>query len=70
VGVFGRGLLKRLTTRIYFAGDSANASDPVLERVPEQLKHTLMAQPDRQRPQSWTLDINLCGAAETVFFDV
>jgi len=69
VGVFGRGLLKRLVTRIYFAGDTANASDPVLGLVPERLRRMLMAQPDG-KPQSWRMDIHLCGEAETVFFDV
>jgi protocatechuate 3,4-dioxygenase alpha subunit len=70
VGVFGRGLLKRLVTRIYFAGDAANPSDPVLELVPEGLRHTLIAQPDGQRANGWKMDIHLCGEAETVFFDV
>jgi protocatechuate 3,4-dioxygenase alpha subunit len=58
-----------LVTRIYFAGDIANASDPVLGLVPERLRRMLMAQPDG-KPQSWRMDIHLCGEAETVFFDV
>jgi len=29
ISVFGRGILKRLATRIYFAGDPANQEDPV-----------------------------------------
>ena len=36
VSVFARGLLKRLSTRVYFAGDPANDQDPVLALVPEQ----------------------------------
>ena len=36
VSVFARGLLKRLSTRVYFAGDPANCQDPVLALVPEQ----------------------------------
>jgi protocatechuate 3,4-dioxygenase alpha subunit len=70
VGVFGRGLLNRLTTRIYFSGDSANDADPVLHRVPENFRHTLMARPDPERENGWTMDIHLCGENETVFFDV
>ena len=34
IGVFGRGLLKRLVTRTYFEGDTANADDPILALVP------------------------------------
>jgi protocatechuate 3,4-dioxygenase, alpha subunit len=70
VGVFGRGLLKRLATRIYFAGDAANADDPVLALVPADRRGTLMARPDPERPGGWQLDVHLCGKGETVFFDV
>jgi protocatechuate 3,4-dioxygenase alpha subunit len=70
VGIFGRGLLKRLATRIYFAGDARNAGDPVLGLVPEDLRHTLVAQADPERAGWWSLDIYLCGERETVFFEV
>jgi len=70
VSVFGRGLLKRLPTRIYFAGDPANATDPILLLVPEDRRATLMAQPDPGRQGGWHFDIHLCGPDETVFFDV
>lgn len=69
-GVFGRGLLKRLPTRIYFAGHTANAVDPVLALVPADRRSTLMARPDPTRAGGWQLDIHLCGEGETVFFDV
>jgi protocatechuate 3,4-dioxygenase, alpha subunit len=70
VAVFGRGLLKQLHTRIYFAGDPANPEDPVLKLVPEERKQTLMAQPDPARPGHWRFDIHLQGNDETVFFDL
>lgn len=35
ISVFARGVLKRLPTRVYFAGDPANNDDPVLALVPE-----------------------------------
>jgi protocatechuate 3,4-dioxygenase alpha subunit len=70
VGIFGRGLLKRLATRIYFSGDAGNESDPVLGLVAEDLRHTLMARADPERAGWWSLDIYLCGEKETVFFDV
>ena len=44
VSVFARGMLNRCVTRIYFA-DADNASDPVLESVPEARRPTLLAEP-------------------------
>jgi protocatechuate 3,4-dioxygenase alpha subunit len=70
LSVLGRGLLVRLCTRIYFAGDPANADDPVLALVPEGRRSTLMAQPDSSEPGRWTLEIRLRGEGETVFFDL
>jgi len=67
IGVFGRGLLKRLVTRAYFAGAPENAADPILALVPEARRATLMAQ---GADPLWHLDIVLQGDAETVFFDV
>jgi len=68
ISVFGRGLIKRLATRLYFADGEGNDEDAVLSAVPEQRRRTLIAQPagDRQ----WRLDIVLQGADETVFFDL
>jgi protocatechuate 3,4-dioxygenase alpha subunit len=70
VSVFGRGLLKHLVTRIYFAGDPANPEDPVLALVPGEFRATLMAQPDPNRPGHWHFDVHLGGDSETIFFDV
>ncbi len=70
VSVLGRGLLKRLSTRVYFAGESANAADPVLALVPETRRTTLFAQPDPSRTGGWIFEIRLRGEGETVFFDV
>jgi protocatechuate 3,4-dioxygenase alpha subunit len=69
VGIFSRGLLKRLFTRIYFAGDPANASDPILALVPADRRDTLIAKPDPAKPSLYRFDIRLQGAGETVFFD-
>lgn len=72
VSVFARGLLKRLVTRIYFPDEeAANAADPVLSEVGENLRSTLIA-----RPENGVLrfDVRLqdgpAGEPETVFFDV
>jgi protocatechuate 3,4-dioxygenase alpha subunit len=69
VGVFSRGILKRLFTRIYFAGDPANAKDPILALVPAARRETLMAKPDAKNPNLYRFDIRTQGADETVFFD-
>jgi protocatechuate 3,4-dioxygenase alpha subunit len=69
VSVFARGILKRLATRIYFAGDPANHEDPVLNLVPADRRDTLLAQCHTQ-PNEWHFDIRLCGDGETVFFDI
>ena len=70
VSVFARGIMKRLATRIYFAGDPANHEDPVLALVPKERRDTLMARPDPHTGTDWYFDIHLCGEDETVFFDV
>jgi len=70
VSILGRGILKRLSTRAYFAGEPANAADPVLALVPENRRATLMAQPDPARTSHWIFDVRLRGEGETVFFDV
>ena len=68
VSVFARGMLKRLVTRVYFAGDPANSEDPVLALVPEDRRPTLLAH--ASAAGLWNFEIHLCGERETVFFDV
>ena len=70
VTIFGRGLLKGVSTRIYFADDPANRSDPVLALVPQERHAALMASRDAKVPSIWRIDFHLCGDGETVFFDV
>jgi len=70
IGVFGRGLLKRLVTRLYFAGEARNEGDPILALVPEARRPTLLAIPDPAAPGRWRFDIRLAGPGETVFFDI
>jgi protocatechuate 3,4-dioxygenase alpha subunit len=67
VSVFGRGLIKRLVTRVYFAGQEANETDPILALVPIERRDTLIA---RKVDDAWRFDIVLQGARETVFFDI
>ncbi len=70
VSVLGRGILKRMSTRLYFAGEPANDADPILALVPENRRPTLLAQPDPARASNWIFDVRLRGEGETVFFDV
>ena len=67
VVIFMRGLLKQLMTRIYFADEAANASDPVLSRVPMARRATLMAATSADGSLQW--NVHLQGPNETVFFD-
>jgi protocatechuate 3,4-dioxygenase alpha subunit len=68
--ILGRGTLNRLSTRLYFGGEQANAADPVLALVPENRRATLLAQTDPAHPRNWIFDVHLRGEGETVFFDV
>ena len=71
VTVFSRGLLNHLVTRLYFADEQANASDPVLQCVPENRRHTLLAQRQQEgRIVVYRFDIILQGEGETAFFNV
>jgi protocatechuate 3,4-dioxygenase, alpha subunit len=66
--VFARGLQNHLYTRAYFADEAtANATDPVLQSVPEDRRATLIASVEAN---GYRLDIRLQGENETVFFDV
>ena len=68
VGVFGRGLIKRLVTRIYFEDEAANDEDAILELVPAARRPTLIAR--KTGEGHYRFDIVLQGEDETVFFDV
>lgn len=66
VSVFGRGMLDRLVTRIYFVDEpERNAADPVFASVPEERRTTLLARPEAD---GYRFDIRLQGPGETVFF--
>ncbi|HEY2815923.1 MAG TPA: protocatechuate 3,4-dioxygenase subunit alpha [Casimicrobiaceae bacterium] len=69
VTIFTRGLLKHLITRMYFPNDSANAEDPVLQRVPADRRATLIAAPIEGKRNALRWDVALQGKNETVFFD-
>jgi protocatechuate 3,4-dioxygenase, alpha subunit len=70
VCLFMRGLLRHVYTRVYFAGDPALSSDPVLSLVPLERRPTLLARPIPGVPAGWAFEIRLQGTDETVFFDL
>ena len=68
VGLFARGLLTRLVTRVYFDDEPSNAQDAILALVPAERRSTLIAR--RDGDASYQFEIALQGPGETVFFDV
>ena len=64
--VFGRGMLNHQYTRLYFS-DEDNSTDPVLQLVPRERRHTLIAE---KKGHEYHFDIVLQGDNETVFFDI
>jgi protocatechuate 3,4-dioxygenase alpha subunit len=67
VGVFARGLLKRLTTRMYFPGENANEADPTLAALDPAERVSLVA---REDGETLRFDIRLQGEGQTTFFFV
>ena len=69
ITIFARGLLKALTTRLYFAGEPLNETDPVLTLIEDPAqRNTLIAR--KTGADTWTLDIRLQGSKETVFMEI
>jgi protocatechuate 3,4-dioxygenase, alpha subunit len=68
IAIFARGLLKALTTRLYFQDEPLNETDPVLSLIEDTARRrTLIARP--VGPNAWTFDIRLQGENETVFME-
>jgi protocatechuate 3,4-dioxygenase, alpha subunit len=67
VYVFARGLLKHQLTRIYFPGEQANASDPVLSSLGDGERAALIA---REEDGRLRFDIRMQGDGAAVFFAV
>lgn len=72
VVVMMRGLLSHVFTRIYFSDEVvANAADKVLNVIPQERRHTLIAHRRQANGQViYDFDIHMQGDNETVFFDV
>jgi protocatechuate 3,4-dioxygenase alpha subunit len=74
VTIQARGMLNPTFTRLYFADEAAaNATDPVLQSVPDARRSTLIAERVEGTESSvptYRFDIRYQGNDETVFFDV
>jgi protocatechuate 3,4-dioxygenase alpha subunit len=69
VAFFARGLLRQLHTRIYFADEPANASDPLLSAIEDDAaRQTLLARPEAAG--TYRFDFILQGKDETAFLDI
>jgi protocatechuate 3,4-dioxygenase, alpha subunit len=73
IAIFARGLLKALTTRVYFAGVPLNETDPLLSSIEDPARRaTLIAASDGI--DRWRIDIRLQrgphAETETVFLDI
>ena len=66
VYIFMRGLLRPIHTRVYFPNEPANLEDPVLLRVPERRRATLIAQRTSAGSLHW--DVHTQGEHEIVCF--
>jgi protocatechuate 3,4-dioxygenase alpha subunit len=68
LSIFGKGLNRRLYTRVYFSDETSNAEDPVLLMLPEDERQTLIA--EKTGEGIYDIRIRLQGPGETVFFEV
>ena len=74
LSITGSGLMRRLTTTLFFPDEPANAADPVFTAVSDaSLRARLILQPassDKAPPgtRSYRIDIVLQGEGETPFF--
>lgn len=70
VSVLTRGLLRRLTTRIYFPDENSNGEDFALNLVDAARRSTLIARKIEGHSAALEWNVRLQGEEETVFFDV
>jgi len=61
------GLMRILKTTMFFPGEQANETDPVLKAVPRTRRALLVAR--EEGPGRYRFDLKLRGAHETPFFD-
>ena len=66
------GIMRRLTTTVFFGDDPATAEDPALAAVPHVARSRLFARRaselDRVTDEAWRFDVVIQGVGETPFF--
>lgn len=79
VTVYAAGVAYALTTRLYFADDPLTDDDPLLQNIPEERRHSLLAtREERDQETVYRFDIVVraenpgseYGLAETVFLEM
>lgn len=70
ISLFTRGLLRRLTTRLYFPDEAGNAEDFALNLVDAERRGTLIAKKIEGSVGEFEWNIVMQGAGETAFFDI
>ncbi|MGH7067244.1 MAG: protocatechuate 3,4-dioxygenase subunit alpha [Acetobacteraceae bacterium] len=69
LAIHARGLTRPLFTRVYFAGEGLNETDPLLGLIGDPARRaTLLAA--AEGTETWRFDIRLQGERETVFLEV
>ena len=70
IRLFVRGLLLHLYTRLYFADEPLNETDPVLSSLDPERRQTLLAdREDSGDLPTYRFDVHLQGEKETIFFE-
>lgn len=69
IGVFGKGINRRLYTRLYFPDEAANDTDPVLSSVETSRRSSMIARETDGTGRRYAFTIRLQGIDETVFLE-
>lgn len=72
MSLFSAGLLKRVTTRVYFPDEEANENDPVLTGIADEKTRTTLIAKELSSgpPREFEFDVILQGEKETAFFEL
>lgn len=70
IHIFARGLLDRLSTRVYFAHSSVHPEDDYFRELVGARAYTLIASPADRTGKVYDFNINFGGKNETVFFEI
>jgi protocatechuate 3,4-dioxygenase alpha subunit len=72
ITIFARGMLTHAYTRMYFAEEPANETDPLLNSIKNKARRATLiaARAEQAEGTVYHFDIRLQGKDETVFFDV